>query len=166
MTDGWGIFCKIAARWMPLDFTDDKSTLVQVMAWCRQATSHYLSHCWPRSLAPYGVTRPQWVNLSQCVHGCICALISKCIWLVFLLRKVLLKDRSFHICQYIHGIVVLVYQNGVQCMVLTVVINKMFCSWSVMPCAKFRKDLNALDRNTTIYNFQIIWIVWEKSWEQ
>ena len=22
--------------------TDDKSTLVQVMAWCRQATSHYL----------------------------------------------------------------------------------------------------------------------------
>ena len=28
---------------MPLDLTDDKSTLVQVMAWCRQATSHYLS---------------------------------------------------------------------------------------------------------------------------
>ena len=23
---------------MPLDLTDDKSTLVQVMAWCRQAT--------------------------------------------------------------------------------------------------------------------------------
>ena len=37
----------------------DKSTLVQVMAWCRQATSHYLSQCWPRSLSPYGVTRPQ-----------------------------------------------------------------------------------------------------------
>ena len=45
-----------------LDFTDDQSTLVQVMAWCRQATSHYLSQCWPRSLSPYGVTRPQWVN--------------------------------------------------------------------------------------------------------
>ena len=27
----------------------DKSTLVQVMAWCRQATSHYLSQCWPIS---------------------------------------------------------------------------------------------------------------------
>ena len=26
---------------------DDKSTLVQVMAWCRQATSHYLNQCWP-----------------------------------------------------------------------------------------------------------------------
>ena len=47
---------------MPLDFTDDKSALVQVMAWCRQATSHYLSQCWPRSLTPKGVTRPQWVK--------------------------------------------------------------------------------------------------------
>ena len=32
------------------------------MAWCCQATSHYLKQCWPRSLPPYGVTRPQWVN--------------------------------------------------------------------------------------------------------
>ena len=47
---------------MSLDFTDDQSTLVQVMAWCHQATSHYLSQSWPRSLSPYGVTRPQWVN--------------------------------------------------------------------------------------------------------
>ena len=47
---------------MSLDLTDDKSTLVQVMAWCRQATSHYLSQCWPRSLSPYGVTRPQWIK--------------------------------------------------------------------------------------------------------
>ena len=38
------------------------STLVQVMAWCRQATSHYLSQCWPRYVSPYGVTRPQWVK--------------------------------------------------------------------------------------------------------
>ena len=34
-----------ALRLMPEDLTDDKSTLVQVMAWCRQATSHYLSQC-------------------------------------------------------------------------------------------------------------------------
>ena len=47
---------------MPQDLTDDKSTLVQVMAWCRQATSHYLNQCWPRSPTPYGVTRPQWVK--------------------------------------------------------------------------------------------------------
>ena len=47
---------------MPLDL-DDKSTLVQVMAWCHQATSHYLSQCWPLSMSPNGVTRPQWVNI-------------------------------------------------------------------------------------------------------
>ena len=49
-------------RWIPLNLTDEKSTLVQVMAWCRQATSHYLSQCWPRSMSPNGITRPQWVN--------------------------------------------------------------------------------------------------------
>ena len=49
-----------AVRWMSLNPTDDKSTLVQVMACCRQATSHYLIQCWPRSMLPYGVTRPQW----------------------------------------------------------------------------------------------------------
>ena len=47
---------------MSLDFTEDQSTLVQVMAWCHQETSHYLKQCWPRSLTPHGVTRPQWVN--------------------------------------------------------------------------------------------------------
>ena len=52
-----------ALRWMPRDLTDDKSTLVQVMAWRHQATSHYLSQCWPRSLSPCGVTRPQWVKV-------------------------------------------------------------------------------------------------------
>ena len=51
-----------ALRWMPRDLTDDKSTLDQVMAWRRQATSHYLSQFWPSSMSPYGVTRPQWVN--------------------------------------------------------------------------------------------------------
>ena len=43
----------------------DMSTLVQVMAWCRQATSHYLSQCWPRSMSPNGVARPQWVNSNK-----------------------------------------------------------------------------------------------------
>ena len=62
--DGCDISCEIALIWMWLDFSDDRSTLVQVMAWCCQATSHYLSQCWPRSLSPYGVIRPQWVGLS------------------------------------------------------------------------------------------------------
>ena len=63
--DGWSICCEIALIWMSLDFTDDQLTLVQVMAWCHQATSHYLSQCWPRSLLPYGTIRPLWVNSSK-----------------------------------------------------------------------------------------------------
>ena len=42
------IICEIALGWMSKDLTDDKSTLVQVMVWCHQAPSHYLSQCWPR----------------------------------------------------------------------------------------------------------------------
>ena len=59
---GWGISSEITLIWTSLDFTNDQSTLVQVMACCRQATSHYLSPCWPRSLSPSGVTRPKWVK--------------------------------------------------------------------------------------------------------
>ena len=64
VTDGWVISCEITLRRMSQGLTDDKSTLVQVMVWCRQATSHYQNQCWPRSMSPYGVTRPQWVNSS------------------------------------------------------------------------------------------------------
>ena len=63
--DDWGISCGIALTWKPQDLADDKSTLVQAMAWCRQASSHYLSQGWPSSLSPYGVTRPQWVKLTR-----------------------------------------------------------------------------------------------------
>ena len=43
--DGGGIYYEIVLRKMSSDLTDDQSTLVQVMAWCCQATSHYLSSC-------------------------------------------------------------------------------------------------------------------------
>ena len=48
------------------------------MAWCRQATSHYLSQCWPRSLPPYGVTKPQWVKhnvLFSSGWGILCEIV-------------------------------------------------------------------------------------------
>ena len=44
---------KIALMWMPQSPIHAKSTLVQVMAWCRQATSHYLNQCWPRFVTTY-----------------------------------------------------------------------------------------------------------------
>ena len=66
---GWGISCGIALIWMSMDFVNDQSSLVQVMAWCRQATSHYLGQCWPRSMSSYGVIRPHWVINSQTVNS-------------------------------------------------------------------------------------------------
>ena len=41
----------------------DKSALGQVMAWCHQATSHYLSQGSPRSLSTYGITGLQSVTV-------------------------------------------------------------------------------------------------------
>ena len=36
-----------ALRWVPQNLINEKSTLLQVMAWCRQAASHCLSQYWP-----------------------------------------------------------------------------------------------------------------------
>ena len=52
---------EITQRLMPQTLIDKKSALVRVMVWCRQATSHYLNQCWPRSMSPYGITRPKWL---------------------------------------------------------------------------------------------------------
>ena len=41
-----GTHSEIDLRWMPQNFTHDKSSLVQVMVWCHQAASRYLNHCW------------------------------------------------------------------------------------------------------------------------
>ena len=51
---------EIALISMPQKIFDDKSALGQVMAWCCQA----MSQCCPRSMSPYGITRPQWVKVS------------------------------------------------------------------------------------------------------
>ena len=66
-----GTRCEIALRSMHPNLTNQKSTLVQVMAWCRQATSHCLSQCWPRSMAPNRVTRPQLAK-RQCAYCMVC----------------------------------------------------------------------------------------------
>ena len=68
---------------MPRHQILDKLTLVQVMAWCCQATSHYLSQCWPsflRFLSPHGVTRPQWVNRHLCHIHAPCSSWSICLY--------------------------------------------------------------------------------------
>ena len=93
MTDGCDISNKIALRWTSLDLSDDKSTLVQVMAWCRQAKSHYLNQCWPRSLPPYGIIRPQWVKkgVNRMTYDSISTYIFFVNFLFYFARSMLLK---------------------------------------------------------------------------
>ena len=59
---GWGISGEIVIRLISQDLADNKSILVQVMAWCRQATSQYLIQCWSRSVSPYADSTPQWLK--------------------------------------------------------------------------------------------------------
>ena len=49
---------------MPNSLIDSKSMLVQLMALCHQATSHYLNQYWPESPTSYDVILPQWIELS------------------------------------------------------------------------------------------------------
>ena len=73
-TDILSIQINIMLDWITEDFFGDKSTLFQVMVWCRQATNPYLSKCWPRSRSPYSVGRPQWVDSkSKFRFPCCCS---------------------------------------------------------------------------------------------
>ena len=52
-------FYKITLWWMQQNMLDGDPTCIQVMAWCCLATNYYLSQCWPWSISPYGISRPQ-----------------------------------------------------------------------------------------------------------
>ena len=72
-----GTHNEIGFWWIPQNLKNKSSKLVQVMAWCRQAPSHYLSQCWHRSMSAYGFTRPQCISTRTHLscsqyHGCWC----------------------------------------------------------------------------------------------
>ena len=46
-----------------MDLIYDMSTMLQEMAWCHQATCHYLSQCWPCSALPHSITKA--MNIRQ-----------------------------------------------------------------------------------------------------
>ena len=83
---------------MPQYLTDDKSTLVHVMAWCSQATSHYLNQYWPRSPTPYDVTSPQWVKYRYDMNSwkSIVKLqeIDDLLWLIWIISQENYEKRS------------------------------------------------------------------------
>ena len=97
------IWVNITMEWMPEYIVDSKPTVVQVMAWCREATSHYLNQCWPQFPTPYGVTRPQWVKIKT--PSPITNLV---LWHVLMLG---LRACQFHVSMTV-GIYVCNYSSG------------------------------------------------------
>ena len=63
-----------------------KSKFIQVIAWCCQATNHYLNRCWPRLMILYGLTGPQCINHTPSNGSCL----SAC-------RKAIIHNVSLHI---------------------------------------------------------------------
>ena len=91
--------CEIAPRWMSHELTDDKLTLVQVMAWCCQATSYRLRQCWPRSMSPYhDVTRPQWVKFYSVRNQTLIVILSGPTIRIFIGFDYIIKC---HMCIYL-----------------------------------------------------------------
>ena len=106
---------------MPQDLSDEKSTMFQLMAWCHQATSHYLNQCWPSlMMMPFGVIRLQWVKKScnilplllveeigklffspKCTPETPCGHICICIWLYFCVHNVFCPA-TLLICMFFH----------------------------------------------------------------
>ena len=97
---------EVALRWTPQNLSDQKSTQVQVMTWCRHATSHYLSWYWPKFLSPYhmAIASLQWVK-SGIVLGFVATQMQwvSSIFFVFFLyvylkMLMLILIFSIHIC--------------------------------------------------------------------
>ena len=65
-SDWWLTYLfEIALRWLSVNLTDDKSALVEIVAWYCHSTSHYLSQRWPRSRASLG--HYEWNTFYTCL---------------------------------------------------------------------------------------------------
>ena len=82
------ISCETVLRWMLQYLIECQSTLIQAMAYCHQATRHYLNQSWPRSMSPYvslshnELTRPLEVMFVKSVPGNGITILTKFKYLV------------------------------------------------------------------------------------
>ena len=74
---------EFSLRRMPQNTCEDKLTLVQILAWCHWATSHYLNQCWLRSVSPYCIISSQWVNQSLTLKALGANTLQRVTWRVF-----------------------------------------------------------------------------------
>ena len=78
---------------------DDKATSVQVTAWQRQVSNHYLSQGLLGSMSPYVVTRPQWFTYHNKVVGTGTIIILSCrMKIKYYFINQVIGPRDDHIC--------------------------------------------------------------------
>ena len=65
-----GVIIEILLKFASESSVDKKSTLVQLMAWCCRATSHYMTQSWQSHVMRYGITG-LWYVLTE-DEWCIC----------------------------------------------------------------------------------------------
>ena len=65
-------FCEMALRETSHNPFSDESTLAWTMAGSHETTCHYLSQSWFRSMFPYGITGPQWVESARLLQVYCC----------------------------------------------------------------------------------------------
>ena len=70
------VLIKISLKFACKHPIDNKWSLVQGMACCRQATSHDLNQWWPRPMTPYGVNKLEWVKQGECLSPFILSILS------------------------------------------------------------------------------------------
>ena len=86
ISDWWLRYCELALRWMSLDLTDDKSTLDQVMAWCRHSFNSPVSSSYVcnRYWSSVDLNMSRWIKKPDHQHDFI--------WL----ERQLMTTRSVH----------------------------------------------------------------------
>ena len=122
--------CEIRLSWIPQDTFAFKSTLVQVMALCHQASGHYPEQYWHRSMSPYGATTPQWVNFGA----------PRYTWYIFFFFLKFIYSQMAELMK------VLPHKNetNIPCIVNTLAANDLVIQGSEAPAAL------VLDQNATI----------------
>ena len=144
----------VVFRWIALDPTYDKQSLVQVMAWNYQTTgqSLKLNQSWLRSTISYDITRPQWVNPPLR----LCVLISE---------TATRKENRIYVCPFAKAL-----QPTVACFRWKRCrLNTAFplqCKQPVYDCSKSCKSIHHRHHNlslqiTIAFDVAVlIWIVW------
>ena len=135
---------------LPSRLIDDKSTLGHVMACCLRATSHYLSQCWPRSMSPHCVSRPQWIQIQP---SCSLSLDD-------LMASLMDEGRSYFKLNYANSAKRMPYSDNPWAVCLTFARDRKLAQSSQFGVKPLLGPMLTTDSLGTNFNFNSTWTKW------